>query len=718
MTAASASSSVQGLRLRMWHRRRLPLIRQSEVAECALACLCMISHWFGRGISLNECREQGMIMPRGVSLITLRQAAAELGYRSRALRVSLGELRAFSVPVILHWQLNHFVVLVRASRRSLLIHDPALGRRRVSWQEADAAFSGVVLELSPAFALTRVRKPVRLRLLDFARNLKGFWRAVAQVAALSLLLQLVLLLTPLYSQLVVDDALRSGDVDLLAVLAGCFALLVVLRVLVQLLRGWLMVVIGTQLAHGAGVALQQRLLQLRFDWFERRATGDVLSRFRSYRPVTDMLAQGAALVVVDGLMALLALLLMFVYSQSLALLVLTSTGLFVLFRCALYPSFRAAALAQVASNARQESQLLESLRGISTIKAFGMEAQRSERWQRRYVDELNEGLRLARLRLGFSNVETALFGLELVLVIYFGAHSVLAGTLTVGMLFALLAYRSQFVARMTALVDGLINLKALDVHLERLADIVLADRATPELQSSPEPVTVPPSVAAERPRRIHLQGVSYRHGRYDADVFSDIDLLIEPGTMVVISGASGAGKTTLAKVAMGLLPPLTGTVTLGNAWLQSHTLRSYRRASAAVLQDDRLFAGSVLQNISLFADQPDAEHAERLLALLGLAHSITAMPMGLDTPVGELGGGLSGGQVQRLMLARALYARPAYLFLDECTAQLDPASAQRVRQLLRSLDMTRLIISHDPAFVALADRAYELTPQGLVAIRT
>lgn len=727
--AARLTVPAEALRTQLFRGRRgrLPVIRQAEIAECGLACLLMVSAWYGRPRSLQQCRAQGMTMPHGASLPMLREAASDLGFHSRALRVELESLAAFATPVILHWRMNHFVVLAQVSRRGLTIHDPALGRQRFSWAEADAAFTGVVLELTPQFTLQPTPPPPRLRLRDFARNLRGLGRGLVHLIALSLALQVVLLCAPLYSQLVVDDALLSGDQHLLAVLAGGFGLLVVLQVALQLLRGWLVVMLGTQLASGAGMALQQRLLRLPLGWFEARATGDVLSRFRSARPVTDVLVQGTALVFVDGVMALLALALMLSYSLQLALLVLASTALYTGIRLALYPRFRAAALAQVSSLAQQESLFLETLRGISTVKAFAIESLRAARWQRRYIDELNDGLRLARLQLGFVSLETLLFGLELVLLVYFGAHAVLGGTLTIGMLFALLAYRGQFVARATDLVQGLLEIRALDVHLERLADIVLAEPG-PAGQALARLVTNPDRAASSKqgpdfdldlenasaaasphPACIALDGVAYQRGRYGGRVLHNVSLQLPAGHCVALSGASGCGKSTLLKVAMGLLPPTAGAVRVDGARLRGATLTSYRTCSAAVLQDDRLFAGSVLQNIALFAEQPDVERAAGCLAQVGLAEQSQAFPMGLATPVGELGGGLSGGQVQRLLLARALYAQPAYLFLDECTAHLDPVAAAAIHRLIAALPMTRLVISHDPDFLALADQVIVLS---------
>ena len=541
------ASSMLNLRLR--GHSRLPVVRQGEIAECGLACLSMLSYYYGRAVTLAQCRERGLVTSRGANLAMLRNAAAELGFHSRALRVSLPQLRQFSGPVVLHWRLNHFVVLVKANRRSLLVHDPAEGRKRISWQQADAAFTGVVLELAPNVNLTPLPEPPRLRLLDVARNLLGLKRGVAQLLVLSLLLQGTLLLGPLYTQVVVDDALRRGDAHLLAVLALGFGLLVILQLSISLVRGWLAVVLGAQLAHGAGESVARRLLGLSYGWFERRATGDILSRFRSVRPITDLLLQGSALALVDGLMAVLALLLMFSYSSKLALWVLGSALAFALLRILLYPSFKRRALAEVSAGALQDSQLLESLRGISTIKAFGLEQQRAEQWQRRYVQELNEGVGLARLQLGFSSSEALLFGLERVLVVYLGAWAVLDGSLTVGMLFAFLAYRGHFVERVSGLVDCALSLKALDVHLERLADIVLAEPAATgnhgvaKLPSSAEPVLgVSKAVSV-----LALCDAHYRYDRYADPVLGPVQLHLAPGELVVLYGPSGSGKSTLAQ---------------------------------------------------------------------------------------------------------------------------------------------------------------------------
>ena len=686
--------------------RKVPVLWQAEACECGVVCVAMVTAWHGRDLDLADLRARGLAGTRGSTLGDLVALAEAEGMNCRGLRLEPDHLKRLAAPAILHWDLNHFVVLVKVGRRGIWVNDPAEGRRRYSWSEVSRHFTGVALELHPSDRFRERPLAPRLKLADLWRGAVGLGGSLVNVLALSLLLQVTMVLGPLQVQWVVDNGVMRADRELIALLAIGFALLLLVRLAAQVMRGWLVTRLTFLLAFEFGRNLFGHMLRLPLKWFEARHLGDIASRFGSLGPVRDAMTQGLVAVCVDGFMAIAMLAMMLAYDAWLAALVVVACVVYLLVRFAQVPALARIAMDEINHQARADSSFLESMRAMPAVRVYAQERARLDLWQNQQAGAINAGIRGAKWGLFGDGAQALIFGVETILVVYLGAHHVLDGALTIGMLYAFLSYKGEFTGRLGELVNQAMALRLLRVHLERLADPYCA-----EAELSTDPVSDESVQGA-----LQLAGVGFRCGERAPWVLRDVDLDIAPGEFIALVGPSGGGKTTLAKLLIGQSEPSTGSVRAAGRPLEGSWLRQYRCSVGCVLQDDALFAGSLVANITLFDPRPDEERFGQACRLARIDELIAALPMGFETPVGDMGAALSGGQVQRLLLARALYRHPNFLFLDEGTAHLDPGTRSQIQEMVAALGCTRVIATHDLSFAALADRIFEVRDGAIVEV--
>jgi ATP-binding cassette, subfamily B, bacterial CvaB/MchF/RaxB len=696
--AGRSRSHVRELSERLGLRRRqVPLVLQSEAAECGIACLAMVAGYHGHRIDLASLRRRMPPSIRGVTLRGLMANAAALRLTGRALRLDLDQLGELRTPCILHWDLTHFVVLVRAKGGRALIHDPAHGRRMYRQAELSTHFTGVALELTPTAEFEPLRQERTLRIQDLWSRVHGLGRALGFVFALSALLQLALLAAPFYTQIVVDHVIAQGDRDLLAVLAVGFGLVLVFRVIAGLVRDHAVLATSQLLSLQMSTNLVSHLVRLPLSYFERRHMADVLSRVRSLDPIQELLTSGFVEATVDAIMTLAVVALMFIYSPQLTAIAIVAALLFALLRTLLYRPVRQLREEGIIAGAREESATLETLRGMQAVKLLGIEAFRDALWQNRRADTMNAEVRAARWELGFGASSALLFGLENLIVIYFAATLVFAGQMTIGMLYAFLSYKTQFSDRVNAVISWILKFRMLDVHLARLADVV----HTREEEGLRSPAT---GASQEGSVRIELRDVSFRYGEAEPWTLRNLSLVIEAGSCVCLIGRSGGGKTTLLKLILGLLEPTEGEVLVNGRRLAGSGLSAYRRRVGSVMQDDHFFEGTLAENVSAFDPDEDLQRVQAAAEQACIHEEIAAMPMGYQSWMGNMGATFSGGQRQRILLARALYRDPQLLVLDEGTANLDPALVQAICERIGQLTVTRVLATHQQGVLPIAQR--------------
>jgi ATP-binding cassette subfamily B protein RaxB len=655
-------------------------------------------------------RRRFAVSLQGATLAGLMQFAARLGLATRAVRVELPALRALRTPCVLHWNFTHFVVLRKVTRRGLTIHDPSRGLKRVPAAEVAESFTGVALELWPN-AQFAARAPVpAVRLRDITGRIDGLGRSLAQILVLAATLEAFALANPLLIQWVVDHALVVASGELLALLGLGFGLLVLFEQATAALRAFVILHLETTMNvqwHGNVFA---HLLRLPLPYFEKRHLGDLVSRFRSIDAIQRTVTTAFIEAVVDGAMSLFLLAVMLCYSPPLAAVCVAGTALYCAARWLAHAPLRDARHEQIAAAASQDSHFIETLRGVRAIKLFQRGDERRGAWLTLLVEQVNAGVRAARLGVALRTASGLMFGLENVLVVYLGASLVLEGALSAGMLLALIAYKRQFTARVSTLVDKAAEVRLLRLHCERLADIVLTEpeedgaAAGRLLHAASGPVA--PAIA--------VRGLRYRYAEQEPYVLDGVDLDVLRGECVAIVGPSGCGKSTLLHLLLGLLTPTAGEIAIDG--VPQRRLGSLRdRGVASVLQNDTLFAGSIADNISFFAAAPDQQRIEACAHIAAIHDDVATLPMAYNTLVGFMGTTLSAGQQQRVLLARALYARPSILILDEATSHLDPQRESLIGLCLARLKMTRIIVAHRPETVAAADRVVHLAAGRIVA---
>ena len=692
----------------------MKVILQSTTADCWVVCLAMIAESHGHASALAELRSSRRVGGKGGTLHRLAELAGDLGFTSRPLRLDVDELHALRLPCILHWDLNHFVVLAKVARGRATILDPAVGERRMRLEEVSRHFTGVALELTPTADFQPQAEAPRLRLSQLTGKVRALPSSLLQIFAVAAALQLFALVAPLFNQLVVDEVITSGDHDMLTVLVLGFGLLLVVQTALGLARSWMVMVLGQSLALQWAGNVFAHLLRLPVDYFEQRHLGDVVSRFGSIGAIQRTLTTAAIEAVLDGVLAVAALVMMLVYSQTLAAVVIAAVTAYGLLRWGAYRPLRDASAERLVIAARENTHFLETLRAITPLKLFGRERGRLARWQNLLVDVQNRDVRTAKLNIAFGTANTFIFGLENLLVLWLGAKAVMAtsggsgGAFTVGMLFAFMAYKAQFSGRVSALINYAVEFKMLGLHAERLADIALTapERDNPKAEGFA--AHIPPNDLAHLAPGLELRDVSFRYGEGEPWVLRHVNLKIEAGEIVAVTGASGCGKSTLLKLLLGLMQPNEGEVLYGGIPVRQLGLANVRRQLGTVMQEDVLLTGSLADNIAFFDEQPNQARVEACARVAQVHDDIVRMPMGYHTLVGDLGHGLSGGQKQRLLLARALYKQPRVLALDEATSHLDLANERAVTQALARMRLTRLVIAHRPETIAGAQRVVQL----------
>ncbi|MGK0463044.1 MAG: ATP-binding cassette subfamily B protein RaxB, partial [Candidatus Azotimanducaceae bacterium] len=461
---------------------------------------------------------------------------------------------------------------------------------------------------------------------------------------------------------------------------------------------WLVLRLSSTLSLQMGVNLLRHLLRLPLEFFEKRHIGDVVSRFSSLGQVRERITTGIVETIVDGVMSLMVLVVMMFYSVPLTLVVIGAVLLYTLVRIISYgPLYRASEIA-IRISASEQSSFLETIRGIQTIKLFAAEGHRLSLWQNQFTDVINCEIKLGKLSIGFSLVSGMIFGVENILIVYLAALAVLADELSIGMVLAFLAYKGQLSGRLSNLVEQWIAFRMLRLHLNRLADIALAE---PESSHAGSPSLPTDSGTGSR---LEVQHLSYRYGDHEPLVLDDFNFDVSDGEVIAIVGPSGGGKTTLIKLLCGLLMPDSGRILFDGVDIRQLGLHQYRRQLGVVMQNDTLLTGTVLENISFFDLEPNLLRVRQCARLASIDDEISASPMGYYSLVGDMGNQFSGGQIQRLLLARALYQQPRVLLLDEATSHLDVANECHIAQQIRALTMTRIIVAHRPETIREADR--------------
>lgn len=701
---ASVSAARPGVRERLGRllrarkrRRRVPLVRQAEVAECGLACLAMALAYHSKPTNLRELRARYGFAMHGASLATLMQVAHQLGFAARPLKCELEALRYLERPCILHWDLQHFVVLADVRGDTAIVHDPAFGIRKMKLGEVAGHFTGVALELRPVGPLPGAGAQRPLRLLDFVRDMGGLGRALFAMALLAGLSQLALLTLPLFSRAMIDVVIGQQVWELLPYLLSAWAVALGLQAGLDAIRASFSLHANSNYGLQARLAIFRHLLNLPVQYFERRGLGDIQQRFRALDDILRVVTEGALTAVLDGAFCILGLAFIFSYSGTLALVTVGTLAVLAAVVLKTTPAQTARFEQTMDAMGKEANVLLESVRGAQTLKLLSAESRRAAQYGNASVELTNAQISAATLGIGVGTATAMIQGAGQMVSLGIGALLVSQGKTSLGTLFAFQTYQFLVLSRFQSSILGWTRLRTVSANLERVQDIICEPPEVPYSSAAPVTWTKPEG-------RLQLEGVQFSYSPHAPPVLAGIDLCVEPGECVAIVGASGTGKTTLLKVLAGLLKPTSGSFRVDSRSIDGPNLHAYRATIAAVMQNDELFAGSILDNICYPDEKPSEERLRAALQGAHIERDLAGLPMGLHTPVGHMGSVLSAGQKQRVLIARALYRQPTFLFLDEATGNLDPRTEVAVVDSIGRLAMTRIVVTHRPEILRIAHR--------------
>jgi ATP-binding cassette subfamily B protein RaxB len=697
-TKVNTIESEHKLDTNLLSKKKLPMIRQSEIAECGLACILMVAGYYGNNTSLVEARAQISLSTRGVSIQTLFKVARHFHLSARAVKLDIDGLSGLKVPCILHWDFNHFVVLKEVSKNHVIIHDPDRGTLKLPYSEVSKRFTGVALELSPTSEFIQVSKPSKLKFTQFWDRSVGLKRALAVIFSISLCIQFFALIAPYYIQLVIDKVIGTGDSKLMMTIFVGFLLLLIFEVSAKFLRAYSLNHLGNTINLQLGNNLFHQLIRLKSSYFESRHMGDVLSRFGSLNEVKKQMTEGVIETGIDGLMASLTLVMLFIYSPLLSMVILICTFIYITLRVITFTKFRQVNENELNAQALEQTNFMETLRAITTIKLFNAEQKRESSWQNAQVAAINQNVKMGNFQNVFNTSQSFIFGIENLLVIFVGATLVISSHFTIGMLFAFIAYKRLFSDKIVNLIEKAIEFKMLGLHFNRLEDIVLGPKEHEESLSAAAPMT----------GEIELRNVCFKYDSVSEEVLKDVSFTIKAGESVAIVGGSGCGKSTLLKLMLGLRSPSNGSILIDGTPLEQFGVSNFRDQIGVIMQEDQIFSGTISDNIALFDFNKDEERVQEVAKLAHIHTDIENMPMKYNSLIGDMGSSLSGGQKQRVLIARALYKKPKVLLMDEATSHLDEELESKLNQTISELKITKLLIAHRKKTIDSADRVISL----------
>lgn len=656
----------------------------------------MVLAHFGKEIPLEEVRSYAYQGRDGTTARFLLEAGRDLGLRGRAVSVpEVRDLRLLPRGSILHWSFCHFVVLDRVTRRGAIVVDPAGGREEKSWEQLDQRFTGVAICFEPGADFEPERSRSSVGTARFVAELLGRSGILARVLSTSAFLQVLALGLPILTGLVVDRVVPYHDIGLLEMLAIGFLGLIGFRFVASLVRAFLLVQLKTDLDAKITLEFLDHLVDLPYPFFQTRATGDLMMRLNSNATVREMLTGAALSAGLDGTMASLYLVLLFVVSPPLGALVTALGASRLIVFLVARRKYRERMAVTLERQARSRSFQVQMLSGMETLKSTGSEKRAVERWSNLFADELNATAAQGRLNAWSDSLLDALTTGSPLVVLLVGCQLVLQGELSLGTMLALNALAVGFLTPLSTLMTTALQLETLKSYIARIDDVLATEK---------EQAPGAPRARPELLGRIHLEGVSFRYGARGPYAISEVSLRVEPGELVALVGTSGAGKTTLANLMLGLYRPTEGRVVFDSYDLDQLDLTWVRKRLGVVNQNPYLFGRSIRDNIALADPTLSLEDIAAAARLAQIHEEIIEMPMGYSTELGQGGNSISGGQRQRIALARALVNKPSILLLDEATSNLDAITERKIHQELDRLACTRIVIAHRLSTIRSADR--------------
>ena len=680
-----------------WHT--YPFIEQQSSSDCGVACLAMIGLYWGKRLSLNSLRNLANVGRSGASLKNLAGAAERVGFHARPVRASFGRLANVDHPWIAHWQGDHYVVVYRTNSDQILIADPARGKQRLTVSDFTKNWTGYALLLDPTRSLKKYETEDKQSLWAFWKLLLPYQSILWQIILASLLIQIFGLITPLFTQVILDQIVVQKSLSMLHIFALGLVVFSIWKVSIAGVRQYLLDYFSNRLDLTLISGFISHALTLPLKFFESRQVGDIITRIQENQKIQRFLVRQAISTWLDTLMAVVYLALMLYYNWKLTLLVLALIPPIVLLTLAATPILKQVSREIFNETAEQNSLVVEMMTGLATVKSAAVEQEVRWRWEDRLVGMLNsqfKGQKLANSLQVFSGLINAIGS---ALLLWYGATLVIQDSLTIGQFVAFNMLIGNVINPILSLVGVWDELQEVLISVERLNDIF----STQPEERPGQPMFVMPMIRGS----VHFEDVTFTYDESnDRNTLQNLSFQVKPGETIAIVGRSGSGKSTLVKLLQGLYHPTRGRIQIDDHDIRHVSPSSLRSQLGVVPQECFLFSGTILENIQLYRSEFDLDQVIDVAKLAEAHVFIQDLPMGYHTKVGERGANLSGGQRQRIAIARALLGNPRILILDEATSSLDTESERRFQNNLARISQNRttFIIAHRLSTVQSADR--------------
>ncbi|MCG2579160.1 peptidase domain-containing ABC transporter [Dechloromonas sp. XY25] len=689
--------------------KHFALVEQAEEMDCGAASLAMVCRHYGVPTTLGKLRELANVTTQGATLDSLARAGDALGFSTRGVQCTFESLLGFDLPFIVHWEGYHYVVVYGVSKRKVWVADPAVGFKTLSVEDFERGWSGTCLLFAAGESLQMAA--VRSPWLRFVGYLIPYKTILWHLFLATFVIQVLGLVPPMIIQNILDGVIVHQDVSLLHLLIVGLVISNVFTLLMTTIRSFL----ANFMVRNMDFAMMSRFfkhtLSLPFSFFAKRKTGDIFARFQENQTIRAFLTESTVTTVLNVLMVFIYFTIMFLYNVKMTLLLIAFIIPILALTVLATPKIKGYAREVFTTATDAKAFLMETLGGVETIKGMGSERPVRLKWEKKYAKALEVQYQAQQFHILVGLGSQLLHAATTIAILWMGASLVLAHELSIGQLVAFNALMGSVLAPLMGLV-GLWNLlNDAGVAMERLGDVLDL-----EPEQRPEDIAsrvVIPDLHGD----IHLDGVYFRYGDSGTPyVLENISLDVKAGELIAIVGRSGSGKTTLAKLLVGFYPPSEGRITVDGYDLAQIDKDYYRAQVGYVMQSNLLFSGSIAENIASGDETPDRRRIEEVAKLADAHPFISKLPMRYEQVVGERGMGLSGGQIQRLCIARALYHDPRLLVFDEATSALDTQSESNIMGNMHDIleGRTAIIIAHRLSTIMRADKILVLYEGAIV----
>lgn len=703
---------------------KFPFYKQPDTMDCGPTCLRMIAKYYNRDISLQKLRDLSETTRTGSSLHGIAVAAEKIGLRSIGIKINFNQLiDEVTLPAIIFWNQSHFVVVYKIKKSKVYIADPSYGLLTYTIQEFidnwigkhanETTSEGILLHLekTPDFLTQEEDDKEKRKGIGFLYRYLFLYKKLHFQLILGLLSSSLLqLIFPFLTQSVVDIGIQNKDVHFLYLVLMGQLFVFLGRTVIELTRNWLLLHLSSRINISLISDFLIKLMKLPISFFDSKMTGDIMQRMGDHQRIEELLTSQSLNVIFSAFNFIIFGLILAIYSFPIFFIFLTGTFIYFLWISFFMKKRRDLNQKQFYLHSNERSKVMELIQGMQEIKLQNAERQKRWSWENLQVRFYKLRMKALRLEQSQTNGANIVHELKNIIISFYSAKLVIDGSLTLGMMLSISYIIGQLNLPISQFLTFTYSLQDAKISLERLSEI--------HNKVDEEPEGIDTSKFIPKNHSIILEKVNFRYPSMTDNVLSDLDLVIPDKKITAIVGSSGSGKTTLMKILLRFYEPINGTIKIDNSDLNSISQRTWRDHCGSVMQEGFIFSDTIANNIALGEDFVNKDKLLHAVKVANIHEFVESLPLSYNTMIGAEGMGVSTGQKQRILIARAVYKNPEFLFFDEATSALD---ATNERVIMENLDeffkgKTSVVIAHRLSTVKNADQIVVLE-QGKIVER-